>query len=123
MAPLSPITFTGYVLSIIDEKRICMRVDKVHIERITNLMSYFYEKTTVNDTVVVNVSNARFNISIDWESLHDLKGVHVSITASPRRYSYWKTQEMYDADNNRQINTVKYKGVSIQASRVSNIRE
>ncbi len=123
MSYSSSFVFTGYILSIIDDRRICVRIDQPYIEKITNIMSYFYDKTTVKDTVVINVSNARFDVNIDWNELHDLKGVNVRITAKPKRYSYWKAQETYDDNNDCHITTVKYKGVTLNAERISNIRE
>jgi hypothetical protein len=115
------ITFTAYVISIIDAKRICVRVDDEHVERISSLMSYYNDKTTVKDTIVINTGNAHFVINMKWDELSDLKGTNVKVVATLRRYSYWKNKEMLNERNERYVTSVKYRGVSIIASRVSSI--
>lgn len=114
-------TFTGYIISVIDEKRICVRVDHEHIEPVSAIISRFNERTTIKDTLVVNIKDARFVIAIEWNELADLVGTHAKIIATPRRYSYWKSREILMGDNERHLTTVKYKGVSIIANRVSSV--
>jgi hypothetical protein len=115
------ITFTAYVISIIDANRICVRVDDDHVERISSLMSYYNDKTTVKDTIGINTGNAHFVINMKWDELSDLKGTNVKVVATLRRYSYWKNKEMLNERNERYVTSVKYRGVSIIASRVSSI--
>jgi hypothetical protein len=115
------ITFTAYVISVIDEKRLCVRIDDSHVERISSLMSYYNDKTTIKDTMVVNTSNAQFDIKIKWDELPDLIGTNVKVTATLRRYSYWKNKEMINDRNERYVTSVKYRGVSIIASRLSSV--
>jgi hypothetical protein len=117
----APFTFTGYVLGILDEKRICVRVDEECLELISSRLTSYNNKTTVEDTVVVNVSDANFVIHIKWNSLTDFIGVHVKINAALRRYSFWKTKDMHDESNvnNTRTVSVQRKGVSIIAKQIS----
>lgn len=116
------VKFTGYILSLNDERRITVRLDTDHISRMTNILSRFYERTTFKDTLVVNVSNARFNVSFEWNDLKDLLGCHVEIEASLCRYNYWSPREVSSEDNDSPHRLyVQYKGVSISANKLSNI--
>jgi hypothetical protein len=116
------ISFTGYITSVIDHRRVCVRVDQEHVEKISTIISNYSDRTTVKDTLVVNLSDARFAIGHDWEELTNLVGIHVKINASLRRYSYWRNREqVFNEDNERHVINVKYKGVSIIASRVISV--
>lgn len=117
------IKISGYVLSVLDSKRICLRLDKEHIDRITAILSQMYDKTSVRDTITINVSNSRYDIAHDWAELQDLVGLHVNVTAHLRRYSYWKAREIIDDYNDSHTTITQYKGVSINAIKVSNILE
>lgn len=115
-------TFRAYVLSVIDPKRICVRVDKEYIESVSNVLSAANDKTTVKDTIIVNVSDCRFAITnITWTDLSDLVGVNVEINATSRKYNFWKVKERTDSDNESRWTEVNYKGVSIHAKKISNI--
>lgn len=118
------IKFSGNIISVIDQRRICIRLDKECVERISMIISAVNDKTTYKDTIIVNVNECRFNIkNIDWNELHNLIGVHVSIVAQPRPYSFWRTKDIIDDNEmNRKIN-VKYRGVSIIAKQLTNILE
>jgi hypothetical protein len=116
-----PIIFTGYVLSILDEKRICMRIDKDYVNMISGIVSQTYDKTMIHDTIVINVKDCHINLSIDWKELTDLIGMHLRVNATPRRYSYWRTKEVFDEDNHSRITSFKYKGVSFYAQNIKNI--
>lgn len=115
------IKFSGYVLSAMDSKRICVRLDVEHVDRITSILSQMYDRTSVKDTVTINVSNSRYNISHDWSELSDLVGLHIDITAHLRKFSYWKAKELIDDYNDSHTTITQYKGVSINAVKVSNI--
>lgn len=115
-------TFQGRVLSVIDSNRICVRLDSDHIDSISVILSTANDKTVVKDTIIVNTKDCRFSISnIEWNELSDLIGVHIKINATYRRYNYWRTKEVCDQDNNNHRITVKYKGITILAKKVSNI--
>lgn len=115
-------TFSGRIVSIIDERRLCVRVDKEHVEKISTMISSYSDKTIIKDTLIVNVKESRFAIGIDWQELKDLVGVHVKISATLRRYSYWRNRESFDDENDRHLTTIKYKGVSVIAGRISTIQ-
>ncbi len=114
--------FTGYIISVIDDRRICVRVDPADVERVSTTISNYADKTTIKDTVVVNVREARFLIkNIEWSELNDLIGVHIKFGVQLRRYSYWRTRELFDDDNDSHVTTVKYKGISVIANHLTNI--
>ncbi len=114
--------FKGYVLSVIDSKRICIRVDSEDIESVSTRLSLDNNyKTTIKDTVVVNVKDCVFSISIGWNELIDLIGIHVQINATLRRYNYTKTKVIYDDQNNPTTTMVQCKGISISAKKITNI--
>ncbi len=117
----SPISFTANVLSVIDNKRICVRLDKQYVKMISSIVSASHERTVVRDTITVNVSDCRIALSIDWSDLVDLIGLHIKVNAIPRRYSYWRTKEVLDDDNNSRITSIKYKGISFYAQNIKNI--
>lgn len=119
----SPFNFTCYVLSVLDERRICVRVDGEYLELLSTKFTSFNNQTTVKDTIVVNVSGADFTIRTDWKDLKDLIGVHLKINAVLKRYSFWKNKDMHEDDiGNNQVHmvSVQCKGVSIIAKRLSN---
>lgn len=103
------IEFSGYVLSMIDSKRICVRVDRDHVERVSSVMSRLHQQTGVRDTLTVNVSNAGFHIDYVWAEISDLIGTHVRIQANLRQFSF------------RNEKGVLYKGVSTNATHIYNI--
>ncbi len=118
------LSFTGYVLSIIDEKRICVRVDPEYVDAISTYLSSFNDKTVIKTTVIINIRECDFNVTqIDWNNLNNLVGVQIKITALFRQYQYWKNKEIIDRNNNSRITSVKYKGVSIIAKKISNVIE
>lgn len=120
MAP--QITFYGYVLSVVDPKRICVRIDNEYIDMVSSVMSSMNDKTVVKSTLIVGVSDCKFNITnIEWSELSHLVGVHIKINAVCRKYNYWKTRNIFDENNNGRIITVKYKGISIVAKQIANI--
>lgn len=114
-------TFTGYVLSVLDEKRICVRVDEECLELISSKLTSYNNKTTVGDTIVVNVSDANFVSKVEWNELTYFVGVHVKINAALRGYSFWKTKVLQDESNANNVRTVSVqrKGVSIIAKQIS----
>lgn len=119
---MSGFTFNAYVLSIIDSKRICVRVDKDDLNKVTGIYRNYSSSLIIKDTIIVNVSECRFSIDIEWAELTDLIGIHISVNAVPRKYNYWKTKEIYNGDEPRQI-YVQCKGASIIAKKISNIRD
>ncbi len=116
-------TFNAYVLSVIDPKRICVRVEKEHLEVVTKRLTAANDKTTFKDTIVVGVNDCGFNIDFDWKELIDLVGVQISINAITRRYSYYKTSTAYDEDNNIRKWHVHCKGVSVVAKTITNMKD
>jgi hypothetical protein len=114
-------TFKAYVISVLDARRICVRVDKEDIDAVSKQLTTYNGKTTIVDTIVVNVKDARFTVSIDWKELTDLIGVHIRINAKLRRYSYWRTREVVTLDNSDRIIETKCTGVSFLARAISNI--
>jgi hypothetical protein len=76
-----PITFTAYVLSVISDNRICIRVDGIYTRMISDLYSGAALKNIVRDTITINVKNAVFKISIPWSDLHSLVGMHIKVTS------------------------------------------
>lgn len=116
----SPFVFKGYIVSIIDKKRICVRIDPDDVDSVSAKLSKFYDKTVVKDTITVNVLDAKIAISIDWNEIQDLIGIHIKITATSRKYNYWKTVEINDDNNDRRYVNRQCKGVSIIAKKITN---
>ena len=115
-------TFNAHVLSIIDSRRLCVRISKEHIEKISSILSVASDRNVIKDTVVVNVSDSTFAITqIEWSDLSDLIGVEIKITAFARKYNYWRTKETTDGEDGRRFVNLKYKGASIIAQRISNV--
>jgi len=111
---------TAHVLSVIDEKRICVRLDKQFVETISSIVSKAYDHTVVKDTIVVNISNCHIDLSIDWAELSDLIGMHLNINMVPRNYQYWRTKSAISNGINNITNT-KFRGVTFNARRITNI--
>lgn len=114
-------TFNAYVLSVIDAKRICVRIDKDDAEKVSTRISSLCDKTTVKDTVLVNVSDCIMAISIPWKELVDLVGTHVSINCAFRKYSYYKKKVIYDENNDSRTTLVQCRGIQILGKKLSNI--
>lgn len=117
-------TFTGYVLSVIDHKRICIRVDKDCIDAVSHRISNASDRTTICDTIVVSVIGSRFVIDHKWSELVDLIGMHLRISATMSRYSYHKQITVYDnlagpSGEGRQT-IVHCKGISTRARIITN---
>lgn len=116
-------TFNARVLSVIDSKRVCVRIDSDDLDKISTLMSNVENKTTVKSTLTLNISDCRFTIkNIEWKELTDLIGVHINVNATYRQYNFWRTKEAGIDDNNETIrHTVRYKGITFLAKKISNI--
>ena len=117
-------TFNGYVLSVLDTKKICVRIDKDDIERISDCLTFLCDKATAKDTVAVNVKDAKFAISIPWNELTDLIGTHIKINCMFRKYKYYRKKNIYDENNERVENRhvhIHCVGVTIIAKRISNV--
>lgn len=115
------IKFSGYVLSIIDAKRLCVRVDEEYLDLISSKFSYLCDKTLFKDTINLNVSHAKFRISHKWEELSDLVGVHIKVSATMRRYNYYRKRELFDHNNESKIILVQCKGICTSAQTIKNI--
>lgn len=113
-------TFSAYVLSVIDERRICVRVDKEYLELVSNRLTSVYDKTVFRDTIFINVSDCEFDIDLDWKELTDLIGVQIKVNVALRRYSYYKTKTTYDDNNDIRQTLVQCKGVSFLAKKITN---
>lgn len=112
-------TFNAYVLSVIDAKRICVRIDPKHLELVSARLTSATDKSTFKDTVVVNVNDSNFNIDFDWNELTDLIGVNVKINASTRKYCFYKSKTHYDENNEVRKIMMQCKGVAISAKIIS----
>ena len=108
---------------MIDANRICVRVDKEYVDKISTIMSSMNDKTVVKDTIILNIRDCRFAISsIEWKEVSDLIGVHIKINATYRRYDFWKTRDNISENSNESVRvTVKYRGVTILAKKIENI--
>lgn len=116
------VKFTAYVLSVVDAKRICVRIDQEYIDAVSTVLSSFNDKTVIKSTVIVNVNDCVFNINnIEWSELSHLIGVHLKLNVTFRRYNYWRTREVLDDNNIGRVTAIKYKGVSIIAKQISNV--
>ena len=113
-------TFHAYALSVIDKRRICVRIDKSDLDCVSEQLSKINDKTTFKDTVVVGVGECEFDISLDWKELQDLIGVRIKINASTRRYSFYKTKLSYDDNNILCKSYIQCKGNSIIAKKITN---
>lgn len=115
-------TFNARVLSVIDPKRVCVRIDSEDLDKISNLISNVENKTTVKSTLTLNISDCRFTIkSIEWKELTDLIGVHINVNATYRQYNFWRTKEGLDESNESIRHTVRYKGITFLAKKITNI--
>lgn len=114
-------TFNAYVLSVIDPRRICVRVDAEHVEAVTAKLTSAYDKTTFRDTILLGVADCQFDINIGWQELSDLIGVHIKVNAATRKYSYYKTKTTYDEHNNDARKTIiQCRGVAVSAKKITN---
>lgn len=120
MAP-SQVSISAHVLSVLDRKRICVRLDKSHVECISNIITNAYEQTVVKDTIIINVSACRIDLSFSWSELSDLIGVHIRADVAPRRYSYWRTNQITDSEGIQHVTTSKRRGVTFHARSIRNI--
>ena len=116
-------TFNAYVLSVIDSKRICVRIDKEDIEMVSSRMSTLCDKTTIKDTILITVKDCIMAISIPWSELTDLIGTHININCAFRRYNYYKQKIIYDDNDSSRSRTtqVQCRGVQILAKKISNV--
>jgi hypothetical protein len=112
--------FKAYVISVLDERRICVRISQSDLDNVTNRLIHYSDKTTVKDTVTVNITESRFSIDIDWNELVDLIGVQVEITAILRKYNFSKTKANYDDHNECRYSIIQCKGVSFIAKKITN---
>lgn len=114
-------TFNAYVLSVVDSRRICVRIDKEDIENISTRLSALCDKTTIKDTALVNVKDCIIAISIPWNELTDLIGTHISINCAFRKYNYYKKKVIYDDNNDSRTTLVQCRGIQILAKKISNV--
>lgn len=116
-------SFNARVLSVVDPKRICVRIDNNDLEKISAILSNVENKTIIKSTITLNISDCRFTIrNIEWKELTDLIGVHINVNATYRQYNFWRTRESGLDDNNESIrHTVRYKGITFLAKKISNI--
>ena len=112
--------FNAYVISVIDQKRICVRIDKDDIEKVCHRLTSANDRTTFKDTIVVAVNECNFDIDFKWNELVDLIGVHIVLTASTRRYCFYKTRTTYDEENNVRKSHIQCKGVAVSAKKITN---
>lgn len=112
-------TFSGYVVSVIDSKRICLRVDREDSELVNKRVG---NNTYGNDTYSVNIGRCEFKIDIPWENPSDLVGTHVKVTARPKSYSFMKEKEVVTALDRVIIKRFSCSGISIIATHLKNLR-
>lgn len=112
-------TFNAYVLSVIDAKRICVRIDPNYLEIVSNRLTNANDKTIFKDTVIVNVNDAVFNIDFNWNELTDLVGVNIKINAATRKYNFYKSKTLYDENNEVRKSFMQCKGVLLTAKTIS----
>ena len=112
--------FNAYVLSVIDERRICVRIDKNDIETVCSKLSSANDRTTFRDTINVAINDCNIDIDFDWKELTDLIGVHVVINATTRKYCFYKTRTTYDEFNNVRKSHIQCKGTAVTAKKITN---
>ena len=112
--------FKAYILSVIDERRLCVRIDKEYLEVVSAKLTTAHDRTTFKDTIAITLNDCDFDIDFTWKELIDLVGIHIKIHASTRRYSYYKTKTTYDENNDVRKSLVQCKGVAISAKKISN---
>jgi len=113
--------FTAYVLSVIADNKICVRVDRQYIQMMSNLYSDLSMKNIVRDTITINVKNASFDISVPWSDLNSLIGMHIKINSSNNKYSFWDKREYTDENGVVFKNSIRRKGITFHAKTIKNI--
>lgn len=117
--PSPSFTFRAHVLSALDEKRVCVRVDKEDVDAVLARLNSCDGTIAYKDTIVLNVANCAWNVNlVDWSVPSDLVGVEVTVRANARRYNFWRATEFFDDDNRSHTRTIKYKGVSVIAKEI-----
>ncbi len=116
-------SFNAHIISIIDPKRICVRIDNEDLDKVSSILSTIEKRTVVKHTLTINVSNCRFTINqLDWDQLSDLIGVNVIVNATYRNYDFWRVKETnYDDTNQTMKQIIKYKGTTIVAKKITNV--
>ncbi len=115
------ISITAHVLSVIGDNKLCVRIDNNHIQKISDLYSEKFSKIIIRDTITLNVKTAAFKISIPWNNLEDLIGMHIHITAYTNYYSFYVKKENIDENGIVRSNSKKHTGISFKASAIKNI--
>lgn len=115
------LTFSGYLLSVLDNNRICVRLDRGSVQLVSDAFACAMGSNVVKDTVVVNVARARVDISFDWSELQDLVGVHLRLVATPRTYNFWSTRMIRTGDGAEREHAMNHHGVSLIASNIKNL--
>ncbi len=115
------ITISAYVIAVMGEHKIIVRVDEKYAQLISDLFSKIYQKNTFKDTIVLNVKNARFSISVPWTNLDSLIGMHVKVTTNVDKYFFWSTKEYPQEDGSTRSITEQRKGVSFRVKNIKNM--
>lgn len=115
------ITISAYVIAMMGEHKIIVRVDEKYAQLISDLFSKIYQKNTFKDTIVLNVKNARFSISVPWTNLDSLIGMHVKVTTNVDKYFFWSTKEYPQEDGSTRSITEQRKGVSFRVKNIKNM--
>ncbi len=114
-------TFNAYVVSVIDKKRLCVRIDKDCVSSVCNRLSNAADRTTFKDTIIINLlTKCEFKIDFEWQELDDLVGCHLHVSAFIRKYNFWRPRESFDPLRNL-YTSVKQKGVSVVATAVASV--
>ncbi len=117
------IALTGYVISVIDEKRICVRVDEEFIQKVCRIETEAKHKNTYRDVLTINVKNAKYNISIPWDNLNSLIGMHIKTTLNYREYSFYTTHDVLRDDGITEQIKKHIIGVTYTANHIKNVVE
>lgn len=120
---MKTVSFDAYVLSVAGDHKLCVRVVSEDIPVISSVYWAYQQMDDKRDVVYINVKRAKFNISIPWDDLDSLVGMHIRVSSDIVRYAFWKTNEVLD-DNGGFINMkIRCKGFTFMVKQIKNITD
>ncbi len=120
---MTGIALTGFVISVVDENRICMRVEDDCIDAVNEIERSVKRNAHYRDVIIINIKKAKFDISVPWSDLQSLIGMHIRANLYYRTYNFPTSKTVIRDDGVSIERHFFNKGIAYRAFMIKNIRE
>ncbi len=118
MPSVKKVSFSARVISVLSEHKICVKVNTNDVQKISDIYSNVFKKTSVRDTITLNMRTAVINVSIQWSNLEDLVGLDVDIVASYYPFYFNTKKEIIDEYGDVRSYVYKNTGITFRVRRL-----